>query len=462
LGGIERVVVVEVGVDVSDPRVRVVVLNFNGGEMVVNALEHLIATDYPADQLHVLCVDNCSTDGSAELVKQRLPQVEVRSNDRNLGFPGNNSALTDLDEIDYVALINSDAFVQSDWLRPLVEALESDRGLGAVCPKILLNSRYVELSVRAGVDGSGLDDVRGGGVMIRGCRRNGSDVFADTNAGATGYGREADRSGVFEWLKDIATVRIPITDAAEPLRISLLLQAPSYRAVRLDGGLGVVTCDVGPTPSWCDVDLRGEAFDVINNIGSVVLGDGYGADGGWLERDRGQFDDRNEAFAWCGGAVLLRAAYLRDVGLFDPCFFLYYEDTDLSWRGGLRGWRYETVPSSRVRHVHAASSGEASGIFAFYTERNRLLMLVKNAPLRLVLRQILRFLLVTVSYGKRDVFVPMARLRKPSFTTIHRRSSSFLGFCRLLPVMLVERRRIRSKRLVTDGKLLAGMTNRIE
>ena len=77
--------------------------------------------------------------------------------------------------------------------------------------------------------------------------------------------------------------------------------------------------------------------------------------------------------------------YLQEVGLFDERFFLYYEDTDIAWRGRSRGWRYRYVPEARFRHIHAASSGEGSALFQHYVERNRLLMLVKNAPSRLAL-----------------------------------------------------------------------------
>ena len=63
--------------------------------------------------------------------------------------------------------------------------------------------------------------------------------------------------------------------------------------------------------------------------------------------DEGQFDEPADVFAWCGGGVLLRSRYLEDVGLFDERFFLYYEDTDLAWRGRARGWRYRYVPESR-------------------------------------------------------------------------------------------------------------------
>ena len=50
-------------------------------------------------------------------------------------------------------------------------------------------------------------------------------------------------------------------------------------------------------------------------------------------------------FAWCGGAVLLRPTYLDEVGLFDERLFLYYEDTDLSWRGQLAAGATRTCPT---------------------------------------------------------------------------------------------------------------------
>ncbi len=72
---------------------------------------------------------------------------------------------------------------------------------------------------------------------------------------------------------------------------------------------------------------------------------------------------------------------------FDERFFLYYEDTDLAWRGRLRGWRYRYAagrdrasPSRRVVRAGFA------GVRAFYTERNRLLTLAKNAPAGLAWR----------------------------------------------------------------------------
>ena len=126
---------------------------------------------------------------------------------------------------------------------------------------------------------------------------------------------------------------------------------------------------------------------------------GFGADRGFEERDRGQYDEPAEVFGWCGGGVLLRRSYLAQVGLFDERFFLYYEDTDLAWRGRARGWRYRYVPTSVVRHVHAATSGVGSPMFQHYVERNRLLMLTKNAPAGLVAKsRYIRYLRMMASF----------------------------------------------------------------
>jgi GT2 family glycosyltransferase len=198
----------------------------------------------------------------------------------------------------------------------------------------------------------------------------------------------------------------------------------------------------------------------VNNVGSVIIEGGYGADRGYLERDAGQYDTPAEVFAWCGGSVLLRPAYLADVGLFDDSFFLYYEDTDLSWRGRSRGWRYRYVPEARVRHIHAASTGEGSPVFQHYVERNRLLMLVKNAPTRMAAHAVWRYLLTTASYARRDVVAPLVGLHRPRPTIVWRRARSFLDFLRLLPGALAARRRVRRAATVRDGELLAWVVRR--
>ncbi|MGV3760013.1 MAG: glycosyltransferase family 2 protein [Actinomycetota bacterium] len=119
---------------------RAVVVTWNSASTIDRCLEHLLSTSWPNGDLEVVVVDNASTDGSVVDWSDRYPGVELRQTGSNLGFGGAaNHALADLDGVDAVALVNPDAFVEPDWLVPLVDALEQDRGLGAACPKILFS-----------------------------------------------------------------------------------------------------------------------------------------------------------------------------------------------------------------------------------------------------------------------------------------------------------------------------------
>ena len=64
-------------------------------------------------------VDNGSTDGSVDGWAARHPDVRLVQTGANLGFAGGvNRGLADLDDVDAVALVNSDAFVDPGWLGP--------------------------------------------------------------------------------------------------------------------------------------------------------------------------------------------------------------------------------------------------------------------------------------------------------------------------------------------------------
>jgi len=78
--------------------------------------------------------------------------------------------------------------------------------------------------------------------------------------------------------------------------------------------------------------------------------------------------------------VLFRSEFLRDVGLFDERFFLYYEDVDLGLRGSARGWVYRCAPASRVRHRGGTSTSQVAARTRYLRERNRLWILVRHRP----------------------------------------------------------------------------------
>ncbi|HEV7147937.1 MAG TPA: hypothetical protein VGN48_13175, partial [Pedococcus sp.] len=95
-------------------------------------------------------------------------------------------------------------------------------------------------------------------------------------------------------------------------------------------------------------------------------------------------------------AALLRMAAVEQAGGFDETYFLYYEDTDLSWRLRLAGWRIAYCHNAIATHRHAASARIGSEVFVYHNERNRLFTLVKNAPASLAARIMLRHPVGTV------------------------------------------------------------------
>lgn len=89
-------------------------------------------------------------------------------------------------------------------------------------------------------------------------------------------------------------------------------------------------------------------------------------------------EPREIAFA-SGASTLYRASALRQTGLLDELLFLYHEDLDLGWRLRLAGWRNLLAPRSVVRHHYEFSRSPRK---YYFMERNRYLVLMKNARLR--------------------------------------------------------------------------------
>jgi GT2 family glycosyltransferase len=200
--------------------------------------------------------------------------------------------------------------------------------------------------------------------------------------------------------------------------------------------------------------------DTIQNAGSLLLSDGSGADRGFEERDRGQYERREEVFAACGGAMLVKRRVLDDVGDLDETFFAYYEDTDLSWRMRLRGWRIVYEPAAVVEHVHAGTSEEWSPFFTFHAFRNRLFMILKNAPPGFAVKAFARFgWLAAVSVARG--LLRRLRGRRVGAQGQERRGASqvrtyvriVLSLLEHLPEMLAKRWRIRRGRRVADAEI---------
>ena len=119
------------------PRVSIVVLNWNGLQDTLECIDSIIGSDYP--NFNVIVVDNGSTDGPPEAIRERHPEVHLIRNDRNMGFAGGNnvgirSALGT--GADLVWLLNNDTVVEKNALSQLVSASIESQDIGLASPVI--------------------------------------------------------------------------------------------------------------------------------------------------------------------------------------------------------------------------------------------------------------------------------------------------------------------------------------
>ncbi len=252
------------GVAKDAPLVHAIVVSWNGAHLLPECLRALLAQDAPA-RVHVVVVDNDSTDGTAEILRRDFPSVEHLILEANLGYGrANNQAMRRaLDAgADFVALINNDVELEPGWLARLLAAARAQ-------PQAALFT---------------------GTLLLRG-----EEVVNSTGIAIDALGRAMDRD-----------FRVPLKELAAE-----------------DGPVAGVS----------------------------------------------------------GGAALLRTAMLREVGLFDPAYFAYYEDVDLSLRAARRGFGSWYVRAATARHRFSASFGRGTPLQRYLLGRGHLRTVALHQPL---------------------------------------------------------------------------------
>lgn len=134
-------------------------------------------------------------------------------------------------------------------------------------------------------------------------------------------------------------------------------------------------------------------IDIIQNVGSAINSNYDGYDIGFLEEDKGQYNEVTERQSACGAAMCISKKDFTFIGGFDERFFMYYEDSDLSFR--LRRMLNKKIiycPTALVRHFHTGSSVEWSPFFCYYVFRNKQLFVLKNYPITTFVKSYFRFL----------------------------------------------------------------------
>lgn len=208
----------------------------------------------------------------------------------------------------------------------------------------------------------------------------------------------------------------------------------------------VAALDEHPSAGSATAKMLG--FDdrtLIDGAGDVISWSGGAARRGHGQPDRGQYDAPSSIFGACAGAAVYRREALESVGLFDEDLFGYLEDTDWSFRAQLRGYSCRYVPGARAYHMGGATYRRMGDVEAFLVPRNRIALILKNFPLRRLVRHIPPLLL-------RQLRELALAVRDGRARTLLR---AWAAATRALPRTLAKRRAIQRSRRVPDRALRA-------
>lgn len=139
------------GPSTVDPVVNgidVVVVTWNSRALTIRCLEHL---ERQTVRHHVIVVDNDSSDGTADEIRRRWPEVTVLVNDENVGFGRANNRGAQLGSSEAIVLVNSDLFVEPEFLEQIVTPLAASERVGQVAGLTLMPGDGPEVIDSAGV-----------------------------------------------------------------------------------------------------------------------------------------------------------------------------------------------------------------------------------------------------------------------------------------------------------------------
>lgn len=205
-----------------------------------------------------------------------------------------------------------------------------------------------------------------------------------------------------------------VGDGAEPPNPQTPISQPSSGVgPNNPDGVEAQTEPAATTQSTGSAQLRGldggiwvsdpSGVELINSTGNVVDACGNGHDRSWLAPAK-QEHDSPEVFGICGGACAISARAWRQLGGMRQDLFMYYEDTDFSYRLRRAGYRVQYVRQAQARHAHAASSDSASAAFTTWNTRNRLRVAARYAPASVAARAL-------VNTGGRMLLGPQRQAR---------------------------------------------------
>lgn len=347
--------------------VSVIIVNYNGKRYIDTLFNSLNDLVLDGIKLEIVFVDNASSDDSVEYLEKNYSSenLKIIKSKENTGFAGGNNLGVKNCEGKYIALLNNDTKVDKYWIKTLYNRIKDDSSIGMINSKLLFFYDFIKINTKT------------------------NDKFK-INKKVSINGKEYEVDNKFAknlLLEEKMTCfghsyfYIPLLDGDE-CEYNLNFKLEDYN-VDTDY---IIIGDNKFIPSKdgnIDINLSREQVleykkMLIQNAGSGINENYDGYDIGMAEEDCEKYSKEYEINNGCGASIIMLKDDFVKAGMFDENFFMYYEDTDLSYRIRKLGKKIIYYPDSIVRHIHTGSSKEWSPFFVFHVVRNKALFVYKN------------------------------------------------------------------------------------
>lgn len=117
--------------------VTIIIVTYNTRDLTSKSIRHaLLSKGFKNDEVEIIVVDNHSVDDTAAYIKSNFPEVRLIVNKDNKGFGAGNNQAAKIAKGKYLLLLNTDAFLERNTLRVLVDILEKNEDVGSVGPQL--------------------------------------------------------------------------------------------------------------------------------------------------------------------------------------------------------------------------------------------------------------------------------------------------------------------------------------
>ncbi len=138
------------------PQISVIVLNYNGKKFLEPCLASLISQTF--QDFEIILVDNGSTDGSTDFVRQHFPSVTILETGKNLGFAGGSNRGISCATGEFILTLNNDTIADPRFLEEIIKPVIRDSQIGMCAPRMLLpDGRMYSAGITIFRNGSAVD-----------------------------------------------------------------------------------------------------------------------------------------------------------------------------------------------------------------------------------------------------------------------------------------------------------------